>query len=382
VYDWTRPGSESSRPIKMPAAGWLHSTAVYEAMVTAAVEAGFDFVKVDDQAQNIDKYAGVCNAVAKGAENQQALERSCALHTQGLINCMAHNPVCIFNTARSAVTRCSEDYLLGSLEQARRHLHNSYLNMAVLGPTVWGDHDMFHSNDPVAGGIMARSKALSGGPVYLSDNPERFAAEHVRPLCFEDGRLLRPLAPAVPLPESVMLDPFAEARAFRAIAPLPGGAAAVLCYNLTEPEQTVDAWVQTDDYVHAGAMLDGQRDWPEAHQVLLYDADAERAQLGGSLRRPMPAFGDWLVMLCPVRHGWAVIGREDKFLSPVGCDVLFCDGRELILNLPEPGPLRIWRAGGSVACDRAVVSALGGGLWRLDPEAQAGALTLRIRKES
>jgi hypothetical protein len=124
---------------------------------------------------------------------------------------------------------------------------------------MWGDHDMFHSNDPVSGKVMAISKAVSGGPVYLSDNPKDFVAHNVRPLCDEDGRLLRPLAPACATPESLFIDPFAEAKAFRAIAPLPGGAAALVAYNLTEPSRPVTAWVEPADHASAGVLLQAQR---------------------------------------------------------------------------------------------------------------------------
>lgn len=57
---------------------------------------------------------------------------------------------------------------------------------------------------------MARSKAISGGPVYLSDAPEMFAKENILPLIDTDGKLFRPVAPAVPTPESILINPLMD----------------------------------------------------------------------------------------------------------------------------------------------------------------------------
>ncbi|HUU23482.1 MAG TPA: Sip1-related alpha-galactosidase, partial [Phycisphaerae bacterium] len=168
VNDFLMPVSDQALEPRNDTAS---SLAFYDAMVSAARRAGFAFVKVDHQAAGFEQYRGTANAAAAAARNAQSLEAACAHHMDGLINCMAHGPVCPFNTRCSAVTRCSEDYRMGDLARARRHLHNSYANIPWMGQTVWGDHDMFHSSDPVAGRMMAVSKALSGGPVYLSDRP-------------------------------------------------------------------------------------------------------------------------------------------------------------------------------------------------------------------
>ncbi|MFP4027964.1 MAG: Sip1-related alpha-galactosidase [Candidatus Brocadiia bacterium] len=103
--------------------------------------------------------------------------------------------------------------------------------MLWLGPTVWGDHDMFHSSDTFAGRMMAVSKAVSGGPIYLSDDPDDFNPGHVWPLCDADGRLFGPLAPAVPLPRSADIDPFDHPKPYLVAAPLPNKAAAIVAQS-------------------------------------------------------------------------------------------------------------------------------------------------------
>ncbi|MCX7011295.1 MAG: Sip1-related alpha-galactosidase [Candidatus Sumerlaeota bacterium] len=350
----------------LPKRDFLSSTAFYDAMIGEARRNGFDFVKVDNQAKNLKLYTGAANAAESAALNAQALEQACARHMDGLINCMAHGPVCIFNTRVSAVSRCSEDYKVGDLRKARRHLHNSYANLLWMGWTLWGDHDMFHSNDPVSGRMMAISKAMSGGPVYLSDNPKDFVLENIRPLCFDNGELLRPLAPAAPLPESVFLDPFAEAKPFRAIAPLANGAAAIVAYNLTEPEQPVRGAIRPEDYQWAGGlMLPEPETWSlPAEGLLLYDWKRGHAEkLAKDYPFTLRGFDDLLALLCPITKGWAVIGRADKYLSPAAVEVTEVTENELIVRAKEGGPVTVWSAPGKIDAGEHRMRSDSGGLW-------------------
>jgi len=381
---WPRLGPLMKATALVPKQGMLHSFAFFDAMIGAARKAGFDFVKVDNQARSLWAYRGTQQPVVCATENSQALEAACARHMDGLINCMAHNSVCIFNTRISVVTRCSEDYRLDDLARARRHLHNSYGNIPWLGQTVWGDHDMFHSNDPVCGRVMAVSKALSGGPVYLSDDPSSFAPEHIWPLCYGDGELLRPLAPAAPLPESLFLNPYEEREAFRVIAPLPNKSAAVAAYNLTEPEAPVHGVVSAKDYAHAGAMIQPKTGmWaPPEEGLLLYDWYPEEAMpLQEEYQFTLEGFGDRLFLLCPIRSGWSVIGRADKFLSPAAVEVLEYSPNELLLRMKESGPLTIWHREARLSSEMCEFKHIGSGLWRADmPEGRRGVL-VRVRCE-
>ena len=62
-----------------------------------------------------------------------------------------------------------------------------------------------------------------------------FRQDLILPLCYKDGRILRPLAPAAPLPESLFIEPAKDP--YRVVAPLANESAAVVVYNLTEPER-------------------------------------------------------------------------------------------------------------------------------------------------
>jgi hypothetical protein len=359
--------------------------AFYDAMIGSVKEHGFDFVKIDVQASNMRYYFREDNAVQAATNNSRALERAVERDMDGLINCMAHNSVCVFNTRHSAVTRCSIDYKVGNVAKGKSHIFQSYQNTLWLGQTVWGDHDMFHSCDPASGELMAISKAMSAAPIYLSDAPSDFAADHVRPLCYEDGELLRPLAPAAPLPDSVFIDPLNDPVPYRVIAPLSSGAAAIVCYNLTEPtsKAPIHASLTAEDYAYAtGMMQPYEGPWRVPDEgLVVYDWRADAAAtLGEAYDFELSGFSDRLLHLCPIEQGWAVIGRTDKYLSPAAVEILECSEDRLVIRLRESGPLAVWSARGKVTADGLQFHDAGGGLWKADMETGSPDLEIAISR--
>jgi hypothetical protein len=231
---------------------------------------------------------------------------------------------------------------------------------------------MFHSSHEGVGRIMAVSKAMSGAPVYLSDPPEAFVADFIRPLCYADGELLRPLAPAAPLPDSVFIDPLREEKPYRVAAPLAGGSAAVVVYNLFgkgSASATLQASVTAADYANAGGMTQpfkGKRQLP-AEGLVVYDWQTGKAQkLGDAYTFELAGFADRLVHLCPIRNGWAVVGRTDKYLSPSAVEVRSVSDTQLELRLVETGPLAVWSGKGAPRAEGVVFVPAGDGLYKAD----------------
>ena len=230
--------------------------AFYGAMMDAVQQNGFTFIKMDFETPNTDIYIGTDDPVSAAVNNSQGYQKAVEHHLHGTINCMAHNPIRLFNTRNSNMTRVSEDYKKGDLARAVRQIYNCYGNLPVIGQTCWGDFDMFHLSDAVSGHIMAVAKALSGGTIYVSDKVSEIAKDRVMPICYQDGRtVLANAAPPAPLPEGLFMDPFKDGRAYRAITPLVHETAAVVAYNLTEPSREVSGHISPSDYAHASAMM-------------------------------------------------------------------------------------------------------------------------------
>jgi hypothetical protein len=328
----------------MPKQGFINAMAFYDQMIQKPRQAGFDFVKVDDQAQSPKFYTKTTQGIASSIDNAQALEAACARHMDGLINCMAHSNICAFNTRVSNVTRCSEDYKVNDAWRGKAHLHNSFANMLWLGATVWGDHDMFHSNDKLAGYAMAVSKAVSGGPVYLSDDPTNFDPSNVLPLCDEQGKLYRPIAPATALPDSIYINPFKDEVVYRTIAPLEHDSVALALFNLTEPTLAVTGKISPDDYTHAAALIPNQSSWALPSEGLAcYNWQTKKLfKLDGDHAVSLPEFDCQLFLLSPIKHGIALMGDIRKYLAPATITQSLVNENQLLIQLNEPGTVTVY----------------------------------------
>ena len=355
------------------------ATAFYDTMLQAVKRHGMAFIKMDFETPNLALYVGTPNPVEAAVNNQRAYQAAADKYLQGTINCMAHYGPGVFNTAGSAMTRMAEDYHQGDPRNAREILYTAYGNLPWAGQTVWGDHDMFHSSDTVSNKMMAVAKAVSGGTVYLSDRVDNFVKELISPLCYRNGRILRPLAPAAPLPESLFIDPAREP--FRVVAPLANASAAVVVYNLTDPVKPIEGFVRAGDYTDASIMMQPYPGkWTKPREgLVVYDWRERKAQrLNGAVQFAISGFEDRFFLLCPIEEGWAVVGRTDKYLSPAAVEVTRRTRGELVLRMRESGPLAVWTADGTVSSKDAPFRAAGGGLWAAEIPAGKENVTVRI----
>lgn len=380
----------TSRGKILPGDGPGGAGAFYTPFLQSVKNAGFDFVKIDVQAEYLKHADGLDNPVHHNTKCSEALEQACRKTGLSLINCMAQGTVNIQNTRWSAITRCSIDYKLGDEAMGKSHILQSYANTLWLGQTVWPDHDMFHSTDPACARLMAVSKAVSGGPVYLSDPADKLNPEHIMPLVWSDGLLLRPLAPAVPLPDSVFLDALNENRLYRVIAPLPGQTAAVVLYNLKHPSpaEPVKGKISMEDYRNAAALLRGKTASSyasvPAEGIAAYSVEGGRALTPAqpNMNVELTGFRDRLFIMAPIVRGWAVIGRGDKFLSPCAIASAPEYGADsLRFRMKESGPVIIWRGKGTVRAGETPVKPLGNGFYELQFPVSPQPLNVAVTAE-
>lgn len=320
----------------------------YQYYVGTLKENGFDFLKIDNQSFLLPLYMGNTEVIRQAKACNLALEEETHSQQVGLMNCMAQNILNTDHIRYSGVARVSIDYKKYDEDMAKSHLYQSYTNTLLQGQTVWPDHDMFHSCDTVCGALMARSKALSGGPVYLSDSPTDFMKENILPLINKEGKLFRPTAPAIPTPESIITNPLQGGKAYRVFAPTGDEAVSLICYNLnTSPlHTTVKATISKDDYL-LRETLTGKATSPDI-RIILYDWQKQTAtELTADRQMELTGFTDRLFHLCPINSGWAVIGMQEKFLSPATVRIEACNQRQLVLNVLCPGTLKVWADTGS-----------------------------------
>jgi hypothetical protein len=369
----------------LPKDDMASSIAFYDYLVSTIQQQGFDFMKTDNVSRSTIEYYGLSNAAKAQRENVLALEQACKEHGIGLMNCSAQNTIDMLNAANSATMRTSPDYQKHNLATSKSQILQSVFNVLWLGQTLWPDHDMFHSSDEEVGEAMSITKAMSGGPIYLSDDPADFKPEVIRTLCYEDGRLIRPEAPAVPLPESIFSDALYETdQVYKTIAPLKNKACAIAAYNLsvtaTEP---LIGNITKDDYGHASAMMQPFTGFWElpAEGLVIYDWNRQQGQKLDDAGHgfTMDGFGLQLYLLCPIKDQWAVIGRPDKYLSPSTVEIKDIQNDRITFKFEEMGPVVLYSGKGTLSSDKLEFTSLGNNFYQGTPKSNlSGAGTIEV----
>jgi raffinose synthase len=187
-----------------------HIAQFYHDYHRALADAGVDLVKVDNQGSLPRHLTGVAPPVASMRVYQEALQGSVAVHFDGnLLNCMGMDSLIFYAMPLSSVARNSEDYSPRAADSHGRHLVANAYNNLWTSALVVPDWDMFWSGGPT-GAFHAAARALSGGPVYVSDEPGRFDRDVLKQLVVAGGRVLRPDRPALPAPDLLFRDPLTE----------------------------------------------------------------------------------------------------------------------------------------------------------------------------
>lgn len=363
------------------------SMAFYDYLVTTIKDQGFDFMKTDNVSRSTIEYYGLPNAAKAQKENVLALEQACLEQGIGLMNCSAQNTIDMLNATNSATMRTSPDYQKHNLATSKSQILQSVFNVVWLGQTLWPDHDMFHSSDEEVGEAMSITKAMSGGPIYLSDDPADFNADVIKTLCYDDGLLIRPEAPGVPLPESIFSDALYESdKVYKTISPLKNKACAIAAYNLSVTAgKPLTGTINEEDYTYASAMMqpfEGFWELPEEGLVIYNWKNQEGKILeeaGQSFE--IDGFGVQLYHLCPIVSQWAVIGRPDKYLSPSTVEITDIQDESLTVSFPEVGPVILYSGKGTLSSDKMEFTSLGNNFYRGTPNpGLEGTGTIEIKR--
>ncbi len=352
-------------PRYMPKISFEASNAYYNEMTANTRNNGFDMIKVDFQSDNFRYNTGSENAILGVHYNNSALEENCKSKDLQLLNCIAQQNFNVFNQKYSALIRGSVDYKI-TKDRLDVTLVQNFTNAFWLGHTHWLDQDMFFANHESSAHLMAVARAISGGPIYLSDEPQNIDDTVLKPLTYSDGRILGTLAPAIPLPESLMQDPYYEGEAFRVIAPLKNNCAAIMAVNLNQDDKDVSASVSVNDYPFAGGLIqpyEGLWEMPK-EGIILYDYYAGSASiLKNDHAFTLASRKERLFQLSPVQHGWSVIGRPDKYLPAACYELLHIDAESIQLKMMEDGPLLLWADNKEPQSDNFKFTKLENGLW-------------------
>ncbi len=244
------PGSqlhaEQKDHLMETAAGWLipnphgdHAFLFWDAWHSYLAEQGIDFVKVDNQASFSTKLDGEM-PTAQGMRNiHEALERSVNKNFGGaVINCMGMNNENILNRPASAISRNSDDFFPERENGFQAHIYQNAYNAPAHGCLYHCDFDMWWSRHESAQQSSVL-RAISGGPIYVSDEIGETDPTYIAPLIDEQGRIFRPDFPARPTYDCLYVDCAAAEKPLK-LFNFSGDHMAVAAFGLSEKQAEGD----------------------------------------------------------------------------------------------------------------------------------------------
>ncbi|XP_028790452.1 probable galactinol--sucrose galactosyltransferase 6 [Neltuma alba] len=180
----------------------------YDELHSYLAHAGVDGVKVDVQCILETLGGGLGGRVELTRQYHQALDASIARNfpDNGCIACMSHNTDALYCSKQTAVVRASDDFYPRDPVSHTIHIAAVAYNSVFLGEIMQPDWDMFHSLHPAAE-YHASARAISGGPIYVSDAPGKHDFQLLRKLVLPDGSVLRARLPGRPTKDCLFRDP-------------------------------------------------------------------------------------------------------------------------------------------------------------------------------
>ena len=307
---WLRD-TVSTIMIPSPATGAL--TEFYNNWYDYLKDQGISFVKVDNQ--------NVINQLATpqlslwdaGELAERDLQQAIATHFEGaVINCMDMSSNTVYHFGSSAVARAVEDYypadnnLNYKLEfscNAAGHILMSLFNSIWFSGFVYPDYDMFQSHRSDAE-YHAIARAISGGPVYLTDIPGRQNREIINKMILNDGTILRADQPSLPTEDCLFQ--LEGGRPFKAFSK-EGNAGLLVAWNASDTS-LVSGTIRPADVVGLkGDTFAVYDHFSQKVKILAYQ-QSDSIEIG--------RMGQKLFIIVPVEDDITPIGLLDKYNSP------------------------------------------------------------------
>ncbi|KAL8492825.1 hypothetical protein ACS0TY_024138 [Phlomoides rotata] len=180
----------------------------YNELHSYLTQSGVDGVKVDAQCILETLGGGLGGRVELTKQYHQALDASVARNfsDNGCIACMSHNLESLYCSKQTGIVRASDDFFPRDPVSHTIHIAAVAYNSVFLGEVMLPDWDMFHSVHPAAQ-YHGSARAISGGPVYVSDAPGKHNFDLLKKLVLPDGTILRALLPGRPTKDCLFSDP-------------------------------------------------------------------------------------------------------------------------------------------------------------------------------
>lgn len=302
-------------------------------------EQGVDGVKVDNQASLESVSEGLGGRVGLMRAYREALEGSVAVHFGGnLINCMSNANEMHLHTLASSLTRTSTDFWPKRPETHGLHLYTNAQVSLWFGQWVHPDWDMFQSGHD-AGPYHAAGRALSGGPIYVSDKPDGHNFEVLQKLVLSDGRILRCESPGLPSPSCLFADPTREDVVLKLANASPESAQYAGYLGLFNARYSAESPITlSGEYSAADLLPHDALGETEVWALYLHQADSlVRLRSTESRRIELGPLDFEFVTFVPLEHGVAPMGLAGMYCGASAVALRGATDDEVFFQATEPG---------------------------------------------
>lgn len=301
-------------------------------------ESGAEFVKIDNQSGiNLEYFSRLAPVGTVAREYHNAIEKSVSEHFDGvMINCMGMASENMWNRKSSAVSRSSGDFLPNNSAWFTKHILMCAYNDLIQGQFYYCDFDMWWTSDGQAKKNSVL-RAVSGGPVYVSDRLDESVSEIINPLILSDGKILRCDRPAMPARDCLTEDPKISGKNLK-IQNICGDSGIVALFNVDKNNAQTIGTISPSD-------VEGLK----GEKFAVYEHFSKECRIMDKNEFMTVSLKDnsifKLYVIAPYINDFAVIGRTDKFISPKtvkcvqGKNVTLFEGGEYAVA--ENGKLKI-----------------------------------------
>ena len=317
LFNWVQnervdvPSKEVSYSFIKPASDSL--LAFYEHWHRHLASEGFSLIKVDNQLVTERMCVNTYPIWTLAEKMHEAIYSSTFKYFDGaIINCMDMTNDAFYNFGKSAVARTVEDYFpehdggIGyRLEKggAAAHVLMALYNSLYFSQMVYPDFDMFESYNTY-GSFHAAARAISGGPVYVTDLPGKQKFDVLWPLIDNSGRIIRADKPAM-LTEDCLFQ-LQGNKPLKAFS-FSGKAGLLAVFNAADADQ-VEGTVSPADING----LEG-----ESFAVYeFYSQELTVMKKSQSKNIMLDRMGNQYYNIVPIKNGVALIGLVNKYNAP------------------------------------------------------------------
>ena len=301
----------------------------YDAFHSFLSDCGVEFVKVDNQSI-LNKYKENITDVGSAARDYNGIIDASAKEKFGnrLINCMGFASENMWNRPTSPIVRVSDDFLPENREWFSKHIMQCSYNSIVWGKYYFTDWDMWWTDDSQAQ-KNSLLRAVSGGPVYISDTLHRSRTEELEPICIKTGEILMCDNAAVPTKDCLFQNPVTSGKVLK-LQNTANDCGIIAAFNLNKENKMVNGTVSPSD-------IDGIKGEEFAiyeHYSRAFKIVKKQEKIDISL---MDNDDHSLFIIVPLINGNGVIGKTDKYISPKTAETL----RGKIIRVLEKGEYAI-----------------------------------------